>query len=377
MHRSFHGTLSSRIPYTSTIKSKDVCFRFDSMHPVHCKETHSCSVEPIRLLKRITDDGNITVSLTGWLDPFPKNGNKNQASGVRHYDIAVHKMSNAGESWRMEEGSIASKTVYANSTLKNVVFNLQDEPALYGVTVTTVDVAGNYKKARRIIYYDKSSKLKINRDHKLVFYSASPDTNFTWQTNYKRICLSWTDRYYNNHNVHSPNNVLKKIKQDTHGFYRGIYEQTTGVLPVSGTVNVNGIVQFYYRHRLDNNTFSNKYLVHNFTQQKLCESFSSRDGETYTFEIQSVDLKSQVLSEQRTVYIDASVPDINNIWLVKEGKHRQLFVHNSTELFKMNLEFDVLDLHSGIYTIHWALGTTTKGTDLGQGAVGVQRLKVN
>ena len=320
------------------------------MPPIHCKEDHFCSYDPIQLPKRITENENVTVSFRGWLDPFPTNGRQDQASGVQHFDIAVHKMSNAGDSWRMEEGSIQSKKMSSSRTDKNVMFVLENEPALYGITVTAVDVAHNVKKVRRIIYYDKSSKLLINHNHKLLFDSASPDTNYTWQTNHKQICLSWVDRYYNDHNIHSSNNALKRVQQDVHGFYKGIYEQTTGVLPVQGTPNVYGIVAFYYRYKLNENTFSNKAAVPDFTKQRLCKTFTSRDGEAYTFELQSKDLKSQILTEEKTVYIDRSAPDINNIWLVKEG-HRKLFVHNSTELFKMNIEFDVLDQHSGIHSI--------------------------
>ena len=51
-------------------------------------------------------------------------------------------------------------------------------------------------------------------------------------------------------------------------------------------------------------------------------------------------------------------------------------IENSTELFKMNIEFDVLDQHSGIHSIRWTFSTTLKGAELGRGAVGVQRLNV-
>ena len=375
MHRNFDGHLSSFIPYTPTTKSNDVCFRFDSISPIHCKVDFSCSYDPIQLPKRITDDGNITVAFNGWLDPFPTNGRQDQASGVQHFDIAVHKMSDSGDSWRMEDGSIQSKKIYANQTDKNVACVLENEPALYGITVTAVDIANNVKKARRIIYYDKSSKLLIDHNQKLFFDSASPDTNYTWQTNHKQICLSWIGRYYNDHNIHSSNNALKPVQQDVHGFYKDIYEQTSGVLPVKGTQNVYGIVAFYYRYKLNENTFSTKATVPDFTKQRLCKTFTPRDGQAYTIEVQSKDLKSQVLTEEKTVYIDRSAPDINNIWLVKEG-HRKLYVHNSTELFKMDIEFDVQDLHSGIHSIRWTFSTTLRGAELGQGAIGVQRLNV-
>ena len=274
----------------------------------------------------------------------------------------------------MVEGSILAKKVFENETGKHVDLDLPRQPALYGITVTTVDVAGNYKKARRFVYFDNSSKLMINHNNKLRFESANQDTNFTWQTNHGKICLSWTDRYYNNFNVLATNNVLKKLQQNV--LYNGIYEQTIGVLPINGTPNVHGLIQFSYRYKLENNSFTKRRQVPNFTRQNLCETISVQDGESYEFEIQSMDLKSQKLSEGKIVHIDASVPNINNIWLVKEDD-RQLYVHNSTQLSEMDIEFDVWDDHSGVHSIHWTFGTPENHNELGQGAIGVKSIKTN
>ena len=40
------------------------------------------------------------------------------------------------------------------------------------------------------------------------------------------------------------NNFLSAIKPDTANAITGLYEQTAGVLPVSGTDNVDGVVKF-------------------------------------------------------------------------------------------------------------------------------------
>ena len=376
IEKFYDGTLSNKKQYAVAKSNREVCFRYDSSQPIHCKESKKCSSDPLHLINRITSEENITIWFTGWFDPYPFGGRQIQASGIKHFEISVHKMSSAGNTIRMEDGNIHTQTIPSESSITRANVNFPYGPALYGISLTVVDNVNNYKKARSFVYYDNSSKLMIDHHYKLTFDSASSETNYTWQTNHGNICLTWVDRYYNDHNVHLSSNVLRPIERGYHGFYDGIYEQTTGVLPVTGTTNVHGIIDFKFKYALKNGKFSASQSVQNFTSQKLCKLITTKDGESYTFEIQAIDLTSKTLKEQTIVHIDASVPDINNVWLVKNG-HRQLYVHNSTELSKMDIEFDVLDEHSGIFSIHWIFGTTPKGTELGEGAIGVSRIKVS
>ena len=63
-----------------------------------------------------------------------------------------------------------------------------------------------------------------------------------WQTRVSEdICVNWTGRFLNK--AMKQNNFLSTIKPN-HSIITGHYEQTTGLLPVSGTDNVGGVVKF-------------------------------------------------------------------------------------------------------------------------------------
>ena len=63
-----------------------------------------------------------------------------------------------------------------------------------------------------------------------------------WQTRVSEdICVNWTGRFLNK--AMKQNNFLSTIKPN-HSIITGHYEQTTGLLPVSGTDNVDGVVKF-------------------------------------------------------------------------------------------------------------------------------------
>ena len=68
-------------------------------------------------------------------------------------------------------------------------------------------------------------------------------TNFLWQTSVSEdICVNRKGRFLNT--AMKQNNFLSTIKPDTANAITGHYEQTTGLLPVSGTDNVDGVVKF-------------------------------------------------------------------------------------------------------------------------------------
>ena len=75
------------------------------------------------------------------------------------------------------------------------------------------------------------------------FIRLSCRTNNQWQTSVSEdICVNWKGRFLNT--AMKQNNFLSTIKPDTASAITGHYEQTTGVLPVSGTDNVDGVVKF-------------------------------------------------------------------------------------------------------------------------------------
>ncbi|XP_052238458.1 uncharacterized protein LOC127849748 [Dreissena polymorpha] len=98
------------------------------------------------------------------------------------------------------------------------------------------------------------------------------------------------------------------------------------------------------------------------------------ENRTYTFNIRPVDIADNTFNESRTVYIDRSPPHLTNIWLMKDG-YEMLYVHNSTDLSKMQMTFDALDPHSGLQMISWEFGIADTTTVLIGGNIGVVEAK--
>lgn len=328
----------------------------------------SChGIEPLLIMRgRLTRDSSIMIRYRGWIDPFPNN--PDQASGIKSFAITVHEVKELDSlTLIMDE-----KGQSYNASDEEANITLPKEPALYGIALEVLDNAGNVKSARRFVMFDNSSEIKMNSLKHLKVDSASPETNYTWQTHRKRSCLSWDDRYYNSYNYRF--NLLRKIQKDFHGVYQGIYEQQTGIIPVSGTENVHGITSFYYSWFKENKEMSAEVTIPNFPDQRFCVDLGVKDGETHTVTITSKDLMENSLSENITFYVDASVPDIEEVWLSKDGI-RQLFVHNSTDLAQMVFQFKAFDSHSGLYSIEYFLGTSRGGNELAYKTLAVHTLE--
>ena len=58
----------------------------------------------------------------------------------------------------------------------------------------------------------------------------------------RSLCVDWRDRFYNTDMYR--NNLLMPVVTDTGREIHGRYDQTSGLLPVSGTDNVQGILAF-------------------------------------------------------------------------------------------------------------------------------------
>ena len=70
-----------------------------------------------------------------------------------------------------------------------------------------------------------------------------------WQTDASRqLCVNWTQRFYNTDMYH--NNFLMAVATDKGRKIHGHYDQTSGILPVSGTENVVGVTKFEARLKL-------------------------------------------------------------------------------------------------------------------------------
>ncbi|XP_069134689.1 uncharacterized protein [Argopecten irradians] len=362
---------SVQYPKTSTVRN--ICYWYDDAPPEHCLEHSSCGTEPLDTTSRILTSQDFTVTFTGWDDSSPVPGNPKFASGIHTY--VVNEVKESGPDFldigmtpvipAVQKEKLSPANISIPSNLPN--------PALYAIVLEVMDVANNVRQARRFVMFDNSSTVKARDDKILYSTTASRKTNHKWQTNHGQICYSWTDKYYND-KFHTLT-LLNPIRNDSHGLISGVYEQTTGILPVSGTENVHGITRFYYTLRRDGMIINNTD-VPDFTSQKLCVSPKLTDGETYRLDLVAEDVMIHTYADSLVIYIDSSEPDIVDIWLEKDGYER-LFVHNSIDLSKMILTFDASDIHSGIYSVDWFLGTTFGGNDIGQGSIGIQRLGPN
>ncbi|KAL3857349.1 hypothetical protein ACJMK2_012025 [Sinanodonta woodiana] len=362
------NTVSEKHLFRKTKSTQEKCFRFDNEKPVHCSVNSTClnDAHPLYVSQRITDMERVNISFNGWEDPIPTGGNKDDASGLAKFIVHLHYAKELDSTITTGEHIMENK-IEKNITVHHFIF--PNEPAIYIIKLEVHDVAGNVQETRRVVLYDKSSTVQIDHTHALVVKSASSVTNHTWQTNHGPICVDWTKRYYNS--FHRNTNGLHRIAVDP-----GVsseYDQISGPLPVNGTLNVDGIIMFKYQWEVDNQSRSAIHQLDNVTDQSFCKNISLSDGQTLNIFVTPIDINNRSLTENITIHIDASGPEIYNIWLLK-GNHRQLYVHDSSDLSKMNLSFEALDKNSGLYSIEWRLGTQARHDDVGSGSIAVNRL---
>ncbi|XP_053389666.1 uncharacterized protein LOC128546093, partial [Mercenaria mercenaria] len=354
--------------YKRTNTNRELCFMYDDHAPEHCKGSISCRNSMLHLSHHVTNNPLIDVTFSSWHDPTPPGGSSNKASGIKQFVVSVLRVEGLDKTTMvMKYPGISTKNVLASGT--HTSFKLQVEPALYAVLLEVHDIAGNVRMSRRFVLYDQSSTVAILPQKHLQSLTASSKTNYTWQVNHGLTCFNWTGRYYNTYHVNI--NLLRRIKSE--GNISSSYDQTEGLIPVSGTPNIDGIVRFDYTWKLKNGTYKAYSTVSDISTQSFCENLTPLDGQTYKFKIKPIDINSRYLEETTVVHIDRSPPSIDNIWVLKEG-YKQLFVHNSSDLSKMSLQFEALDLHSGLYSIYWKLGTSDGSNDIGEGSLAVNRI---
>ncbi|CAC5398105.1 unnamed protein product [Mytilus coruscus] len=244
----------------------------------------------------------------------------------------------------------------------------EKNPMLYAILLEVKDRADNVRQARRFVLYDNSSKIVKNKLLPIRVDSASNQTNFTWQIHHESICYSWKNSFFNN--FYKKNNPLRRIRTEAFNSTEGIYDQILGVLPVTGTTNIYGLTDFYYSLLLNKkNIDSGK--VRNLTLQSLCLKPIMNDGDTFLLCLQARDIMNHTLNDSIQVHIDRSVPEIADIWLIRNGR-KQLYVHHSADLSVMHLEFKAFDLHSGVREIKWAFGIYENKTVLIEKSIAVE-----
>lgn len=292
---------------------------------------------------------------------MPQGGSPETSSKIESFEIRVNEVlpSNGTHKVDYTTNFISTKV---NHTITEMTLNLTSKtPRLYCLTLEVKDIADNVRQCRRFVLIDTTTFIETVPDQHIQFTSASPDTDFTWQTHHNDICISWKDHFFNK--FYLDNQLFNGIEADPHGLIFGSYEQIDGELPVSGTPNVHGIVKYLVSLSLNDGPVIHENETSNLLNQTFCKSLSIKDGETYIFSIRPVDIVGNTYFESQTLFIDQSVPQIANIWLEKDG-YDKLFVHDSTDLSNMQMTFDAFDQHSGLLKIHWRFGIADTSTEL-------------
>ncbi|XP_052788796.1 uncharacterized protein LOC128223559 [Mya arenaria] len=367
-------TVLSAKPYDKTVKQRTVCFRYDNQPPEHCSKISTCRSEPLQIEKRITRSNFHHIEFGGWSDPVLQGGASRTASSIESYEIRVNEVLPSKGTLKVDYTTNVVSTK-VNHTITNMDLNLSsDTPRLYCLTLEVKDVADNVRQCRRFVLYDNTSLVQIWNEKPFRFTSASPATDYAWQTHHNEVCINWKDYFYNDFYIH--NELLNPIEPDPHGFIIGSYEQSTGEIPVSGTKNVHGIIAYDVSWSRNHSSFSGEIPVASFTNQSFCTDLNVTDGDTYTLKVKAIDIAGNTLSDKRTVFIDRSAPHLNDIWLKKDG-YEMLYVHNSTDLSKMKMTFDAFDPHSGLSKIHWVFGIADTMTELLSEHLAVRTINVS
>ena len=380
-YQTFDRHYKGRETFTPQTQRKKLCMKFDNAKPVHCSSDpkYPCNKALLVLERRITKTANLTVILgDGWIDPLPEGGSKQHASGIKEIILEVHEVKTKGEILEVYKKSLVpslKKNILAYTPkVYKMQFILPAAPKLYCTMLEVHDKAGNVRFARRFVLFDNSSKIEINETQSLRATSATRITGYRWQIFDGLICLSWKGRYYNSYYIH--NNLLAPIKPDTENGITGVYDQQTGKLSVNGTRSIHGLTGFIYSYSLNNGSYTPDTYMSDFEKESICFNLPFSDGDTYTFRITAEDVMENRVSENVTVHFDRTVPDIINMWIVRD-KNKELYVHNSDDLSQMVLQFEAMDPHSGIYSVEWFLGTRLNTSDVGHGAVPIIKLLVS
>ena len=367
------NVISGPVPYQKTTVSKIICYRFDNASPMHCLYNNRCKEEPIQIDKRITRSTSFPVSFSGWLDPIPTGGVTSHSSGIQSYEIRILEVPPAKTNFTVNPTvkPVFLKTVDNNVDNLLISLNNSAKPALYCIMLEVKDVADNVQQARRFVLYDNTTFIETMPNKSFIVSSASRESNFTWQTHHHDICLDWDHYFFNR--FYYDNELLNPIEPDINGLIDGVYDQFDGILPITGTPNIHGIIEYRFSWALNGGLPSNQSIVPNFQNQTYCHHFSVNDGETYTLIITAEDIASNSYEENRTVHIDRSVPHIENMWL-RKGDYKTLYVHDDKDMSTMNLYFEAYDPHSGIRNIDWSFGVTDAGHELATGAERIGRI---
>lgn len=367
---SIYTPYNEIIPYSKTsASSHHLCFRFDNIPPEHCKKLGTCTKEPLRIDERITRSGITRITFDGWTDPIPVGGTAVHASSVETYKISVHEVVSENGTQVVSPDSVFERIVNNHDT--TLTLDLSSFPSmLYCVKLEVKDFAGNTRQARRFFLFDNISEIETQSDRAFLVTSALQQTDFTWQSDSNKICLNWTDHFFNR--FYTDHNYLSPIEPDTENIIAEIYDETEGDLPINGTANINGILDYWVSWSVNNGSLSQEVKVTDFQTQRFCKEFAIVNGNRYTFQVRAVDIVGNSYSENRTVFVDKTAPEFRNIWLKKNG-YKVLYTHVGIDMSLLNITFEAFDIHSGLKSVAWTLGLSNMSIELANGDLDIQK----
>lgn len=172
---------------------------------------------------------------------------KTLLTGMKMYEVEVRDVIYTPTELYADFKSLATYESYGEAV--NVTLPDRSEPSVYAIYLWALDStqeSPNYRIARRFVLTDNTSSVDIHTEHPIIITSASSKSGLKWQTHLGPVKLDWEKHFYNTWHVHT--NLLQPIRSEGNLSITGAFEQETGELPVSGTPNVDGVVDFKYRY---------------------------------------------------------------------------------------------------------------------------------
>ena len=241
--------------------------------------------------------------------------------GMKEYEIELREVHHTPTELFADFKSIATYVSKGGEAIP-VPLPEREIPSMYALYLWALDntqEGPNFMTARRFVLTDNSSSVVINQEKPIIPVTASPVTGYEWQVQLVTIELDWQNHFHNSWHVHT--NLLLPIRSD--GNNTGVFEQLTGELPVSGTANVDGIVDFeyaYFKLSPDGNETGQYKAVPNPLEQKLTLSeVTVEDGDVVYISLRAKDIMNNTEQDTIRLNIDSSPPLIQDMYLTKDG----------------------------------------------------------
>ncbi|XP_041351011.1 uncharacterized protein LOC121369994 [Gigantopelta aegis] len=352
--KNFMNSAVSRFYLAGNIISSDFSIIMDYIKPHHtCNPPSSCP-DDVLSVPDVIMTSPIKISWDRWVD---------DDSGISHYVLEVYELIH------IEGQGLRQNARISNNKITDKLFTYQPpESGIFAVVLAAFDKANNYEKARRIVIFDDSSEVSTKANTRLLVTSASPETDYIWQTTADSVTVTWIKRYLNA--FHENNHMLDLVLS---GGTSPAYDDNDGLRTINSITNKQGIVKFTTSYKKDHeggSTFTSSPVNNDFTDQSLSETQTVRptleDGDTLMFWVRAYDVRDMYFEENVTVHIDTSPPVIENLWLTKVDR-LNISVHDVEEFNKITIEWIAYDDHSGLETVSWRLFDNYTGVNIVHG----------